>query len=291
MQGRLAKPFTGLLLLLLLGCDAVPETNQTEPGGPTLGSRFDPTATGTIRGQVTWDGDLPVVPPYPILPLPLGNGLMPGNTSWPNPNAPVIDRATHSVAGAVVFLRHVDLACSRPWDLEPVQIEIRDSQVRVQQGSRTSKIGFVRRGAAITLVSREPSLHLLHADGAAFFTLPFPEPNQPLQRRLTQSGIVELTSASAYFWMRGYLFVADHPYYTCTAADGRFALNDVPPGTYELVCWHPNWHEARRDLDPELGMVLRLAYRPAVELRRSLTVQSGVTSAADFSLNATLFAK
>ena len=75
------------------------------------------------------------------------------------------------------------------------------------------------------------------------------------------------------------------------ARAGRFELKEVPPGTYELVCWHPNWHEARRDLDPELGMVLRLAYRPAVELTRTLTVESTATSTADFALDATLFAK
>ena len=31
----------------------------------------------------------------------------------------------------------------------------------------------------------------------------------------------------------------DHPYYTLTDADGRFRLDDVVPGDYTLVVWHP----------------------------------------------------
>jgi hypothetical protein len=33
--------------------------------------------------------------------------------------------------------------------------------------------------------------------------------------------------------------VAAHPYYTFSDEDGEFRLDDVPPGTYSLVVWHP----------------------------------------------------
>ena len=39
-------------------------------------------------------------------------------------------------------------------------------------------------------------------------------------------------------WMRAFVFVFDHPYYSVTATEGKFALNDLPPGTYVIEAWH-----------------------------------------------------
>jgi hypothetical protein len=94
----------------------------------------------------------------------------------------------------------------------------------------------------------------------------FPDPNRPLARPLKENGVVELTSAAGYYWMRAYLFVDDHPYYARTDKEGRFSLNQVPPGRYEVVCWMPNWQEARHERDPESSLVTRLFFQPPVTL-------------------------
>jgi hypothetical protein len=38
-------------------------------------------------------------------------------------------------------------------------------------------------------------------------------------------------------WMKGYLMVFDHPFFTTTGADGAFEIKDVPPGDQNLVVW------------------------------------------------------
>lgn len=38
-------------------------------------------------------------------------------------------------------------------------------------------------------------------------------------------------------WMRSWVVVADHPFYTITGDDGEFTLGNVPPGQYTLVVW------------------------------------------------------
>ncbi len=38
--------------------------------------------------------------------------------------------------------------------------------------------------------------------------------------------------------MKGWLVVAEHPYYVLTDEDGNFKITDVPPGTYTLQLWH-----------------------------------------------------
>ena len=34
--------------------------------------------------------------------------------------------------------------------------------------------------------------------------------------------------------------MVDNPYYAKTKKDGEFAINDLPPGTYRVVAWHPH---------------------------------------------------
>ena len=77
--------------------------------------------------------------------------------------------------------------------------------------------------------SAEPGIQMIRARGAAFFTLPFPEPGQPLDRRFDTPGRVVLTNGAGYYWQSADLFVSDHPYWTVTDAQGRFTLPQVPP--------------------------------------------------------------
>ena len=38
-------------------------------------------------------------------------------------------------------------------------------------------------------------------------------------------------------WMRTWVLVSDHPYFAVTDKSGNFTINDIPAGTYEVVCW------------------------------------------------------
>ena len=83
-----------------------------------------------------------------------------------------------------------------------------------------------------------------------------------------------MSSGAGQFWMRGYLFVADHPYYTRTDADGSYRLTQVPPGDYRLVCWLPNYRIQRRERDPENGLVTRLVYGPPLATEQPVHVET-----------------
>jgi hypothetical protein len=39
-------------------------------------------------------------------------------------------------------------------------------------------------------------------------------------------------------WMKGYLMVFDHPFFTTTGSDGAFEIKGVPAGQQNLVVWH-----------------------------------------------------
>lgn len=226
---------------------------------------------------MTWNGEVPTVEPFvaPVSPQVEQNwGVW---LKWPNPNAPVVERISKGVGNAVVYLRGVDPEKAKPWDHAPVCVEQRDYQLHVLQSGADSQVGFVRRGDAVEMVSRQDTFHSLRAGGAVFFTLPFPDRDESLSRKLNQSGVVELSSAAGYFWMRAYLFVDEHPYYCRTNAAGRFKLDQVPAGNYELVCWMPNWHKHGHDRDPETTRFSRWYFAAPLEVSQPVSVKSGVS--------------
>jgi hypothetical protein len=293
MHGRigavaLAAIFVGIAFA---GCDEGRLTSyfgddDAPAPGPPLASAFDAASTGTIAGRVTWAGAAPQVAPFHAPVSPLSEVPTGPRQFWPNPHAPVIDTKTGGVTGAVVFLRGVDPERARPWDHPPVRVAVRDCRYHILQGNADAITGFVQRGDKITIVSEEDRFHALQARGAAFFTLTLPDRDRPRDRTLPQSGIVELGSNAGQFWMRGHLFVSDHPYFARTDADGRFLLPRVPAGRYELACWLPDWHEASHERDGETALICRLAFRPAVVKLRDVTVSAGIQETAQFTYKA-----
>jgi hypothetical protein len=286
------RPLVPLVLLALVGCEPGRNAGRGKPSpadpAPT-GTRFDPATAGAVRGRVRWQGDVPTLPPI-TAPVPDGAGGY-RYTEKHNPFLPVVDAKSHGLAGAVVFLKGIDPATGRAWDWPPVRVEQRDYRIFIHQGDgEPRKVGFVQRGDEVEMLSTEPAHHMLRARGAAFFTLPFPEPNKPLSRSLNEPGLVELTSGAGYCWAAADLFVCEHPYYALTDGTGNFTLPRVPPGKYELVVWVRDWHVTVQERDPGSGLICRQHYAPPAEKRATITIEpkgivehSVTLSGADFS--------
>ncbi len=49
-------------------------------------------------------------------------------------------------------------------------------------------------------------------------------------------------------WMKSHCFVMEHPFFGVTDLDGRYVINDLPPGSYTLRAWH----ERLGELDQEI---------------------------------------
>jgi hypothetical protein len=271
------------VLLLPAGCgseSAALDATDTPPPAAT-GTAFEPAKAGRVIGRVTWTGPIPKATDFMYAaPRPDGKGFMFHTAE--NPNRPRIDANSRAVAGAVVFLRGVDPATGRPWDLPAVQVEMGQAQITVVQGERRGRVGFVRRGESVSVSSTEPTYHVLRGRGDAFFALTLPEPNRPVARTLTTAGRVELSSGTGQYWARADLFVADHPYFTLTDGEGRFSLDRVPAGNVELVVWMPGWEVARQERNPDSTIVTRQTYSPPVE--RALTLTVGPSAAPDVGI-------
>lgn len=271
------------ITLLAAGCEfdpPVPSYQESSPPQPPVAasaSTFDPARCGTVAGRVTWAGPPPVAEDF-LFGEPVGNGHF-QTRFMPNPNRPAVS-LDGAVAGAVVFLRGIDPARAKPWDLPPVRVEMTDRQIIVRQGDGPPRrVGFVRRGDPVRLASADGVYHVLRARGAAFFSLTFPDADSHLERTLDQAGRVELSSGAGFYWASADLFVSDHPYLAVTGADGRYSFGRVPAGEIEVVAGLPGWLPAARDRDTETGLITRMTYSPPVEAvgQAALTPGSSVT--------------
>ncbi|MFO0822911.1 MAG: hypothetical protein U0792_07295 [Gemmataceae bacterium] len=272
-----------LIAIVTTGCET--DTSPTGPPSPppaAIGSAFDQQTCGSISGRLTWNGPLPTAQDFPHH-TPKADGTFVLGTA-PNPYRPVIDPQTRSLAGVVVLVQGVDPAVSRPWDLPPVAVEMSREKITVVQGERRGRVGFVRRGDSISVASTEGAYHVFRGRGDAFFSLTLPEPGKPTNRVLNTCGRVELSSGSGLYWMRGDLFVAEHPYFTVTDAEGRFTLDRVPSGRVKLVAWHPSWDTARKERDPDSVIVTRMVYSSPLERTAIVDVRPGAMVKADMTL-------
>jgi hypothetical protein len=250
-----------------------------------LGREFSQARCGSLSCTVEWEGSRLTVPPLSMFQAKTRPG---GKMELPNPNAPKIAN-NGGVADAIVFLRGIDPKKSRSWDLPAVAVEVNAADMIVHFGETVGRFGVVRRGASVELVSREPAVHGIRGRDADFFTQMLFTPDEPVVRSMPTAGIVELSSGSWYFWMRGYLFVSDHPYAGLTDATGVVRFDDVPAGEYELVCWKANWRIARIERDPEWIFQTGIVFEPAVELTQRITIRARESTQSWFKLNAMQF--
>jgi len=80
--------------------------------------------------------------------------------------------------------------------------------------------------------------------GATIYNLALPikglqieKPIRSYYRYSEETGFIQVLS-NTHTWIRGYIFIFDHPYAAVTDENGRFSMEGLPPGDYVLKIWH-----------------------------------------------------
>src|SRR5262245_16430603 len=110
------------------------------------------------------------------------------------------------------------------------------------------RVVVVPAGGKIDFLNSDRLLHNLHATPSA--NPPFNR-TQPKGRTITiafsHPEIIRVT-CDLHSWMRGWVVVADHPFYALTNAAGEFELRGVPAGRYTLKIWQERLGTVSRDI-------------------------------------------
>jgi hypothetical protein len=187
----------------------------------TVPPRYVPTTglTGAIEGTVTWRGA-----PPPELTTACG----------PIENPGIRVAANRGVAGVLVYIEHVEIGRTPP------------------SVGRTPNVGGIitKRGCALgpalQILTPLPAELAIHGDATEVklrVTLPGgsrPFDLQPAGRVMltAQPGVIRV-EADDDSLSPAWVVAASTPYYALTDERGRFRLEELAPGTYEVTFWQP----------------------------------------------------
>ena len=72
---------------------------------------------------------------------------------------------------------------------------------------------------------------------STLFNFAQPLKGQKVPVELNTKGVIGI-KCDVHPWMESYVYVADHPYFDITGADGQYRITNIPPGEYRLEAWH-----------------------------------------------------
>ena len=185
-------------------------------------------AIGQVRGVVQLDG----APPADSVIQPASDQLICGAGFTRRG----IERRGNQVAGVVIWIE--GLRSGKPLPLER-RFEITSDRCTLIPEVQTAVAGGTLNVRSLDAV--EHRTRIVHRDGGEVLaTIRETDEGQvvPNERVLARPGTLEL-GCDVHPWTQAWIAVFDHPYFTTSGADGSFAMDSLPPGSYQIRAWHP----------------------------------------------------
>ncbi len=101
-------------------------------------------------------------------------------------------------------------------------------------------------------------------DGASIYNLALPKAGLEVKKtikkwhRITEdTGFIQVRS-NTHNWIRGYIFIFDHPYAAVSDAKGSFEIDSLPAGEYIMKAWHEGFGMKEQNIKVESGELLEI---------------------------------
>jgi len=184
----------------------------------------DPSAAGSIKGKVVFAGS---VPPPKKVEVTIDQYVC----GTAKDAADLLLSPQKELRNAVVWLENPPATAVAPAPAEKVEMD--------QNGCEfIPRVVVVAAGGTVDFLNSDRLLHNIHAT---------PKLNASFNRTQPKSRTIPITfdkpeivriNCDLHSWMLAWVVVAAHPYYAITGADGQFAFDNLPPGSYKLQVWH-----------------------------------------------------
>lgn len=189
---------------------------------------FHPSAqAGSITGEVKFAGELPHRPPIKVT----KDQDYCGQTV---PDESYLVGPGFGVKNVVVYIDNPSRPAGTPVGEKERLLENRGCRF-------APRILAMRLGEKLVVKNNDLKLHIVHsyAEKRTLFNLSLPFRGQKLEvtHRIKEAGLLQV-NCDTHNWMRAYIHLFDHPFFTVTDEHGSFAIADIPPGRYRVKAWH-----------------------------------------------------
>ena len=211
---------------------------------------------GTLDGTVTLAGAIPDPKGFNLItfPDPTYCGRISNGKGWRLLRDFIVAPAG-GLKNAIVTLEGVE--SGKPFDMSVPLIEARDCMFQPW-------ITIVRNGHAVEVVNMDPVMHDIQgyetspeAGARVLFNTPLILNHQHQRGNMravhnhapgkSLVGPIYLNKGRRTFYMQcgfhaymeSWAMAVNNPYYAVTDEQGAFRIENIPPGTYQMVVWHP----------------------------------------------------
>jgi plastocyanin len=163
--------------------------------------------------------------------------------------------AEHLVLSADRAIRYAVVSLQTPpagakWDAP-----LPSAQMDQKQCAFAPRVVVVPVGGTVEFLNSDRLLHNLHSRSKENATFNRTQPKgRSIPVAFKRPEIVRV-DCDLHSWMRGWVVVAEHPFYAVTNEQGEFVLSSVPPGKYTLEVWQESLGTVSREITvPETGI-------------------------------------
>jgi len=221
---------SAFLAVALAGCAKKQETTETSaPAGSQNAIPVDAATAGSIFGTVQLDGAPPKMKIINMAAEPACAKLH----STPATTQEALVGKSGALENVVVYLTG---------DFSRYKFDVPQTPATITQKG-------CMYDPHVLVVEADQPLQVINADPVTHNIHPIPKDNRewnesqppgasPIDRSFAHEEIAIPVKCNIHPWMKAYIAVFNHPYFSVTGADGSFDLKNVPPGTYTLIAWH-----------------------------------------------------
>lgn len=234
-QLKLGVALTIVLSLLALGssCSKAPTNETAATNESAAGPAYTP-GNGSVTGTITYNGAAPA-------PKKIDSSADPV-CGQANPNLSTEDVVVKDGKLAHVFVYVKDGTTADGKKITDFSYPTPSSAVTLDQKGchYVPHVIGLQTNQKLSITNSDPTQHNIHPTPKSNPEWNQTQPNgaAPIEKTFARAEVLIPVKCNQHPWMKSYIGVLKHPFFSVSGEDGTYTIKGLQPGTYTVAAWH-----------------------------------------------------